>query len=161
MLELLTRLAGKSLLQVDHSGRDARYYLLETIRDYARERLAEAGEDEPIRRAHLRCFVDLVERAGRRLEHRELELGKRGSVQRAQCPSGTSRWRLRVRHRRNHGRNLGRWTTTGSVSSVALGSCRAASTPGSALFPAGRHGTAAIWAIRRPGRPRSCGRSPR
>jgi predicted ATPase/DNA-binding SARP family transcriptional activator len=75
MLELLTRLADKSLLQVDHSGRDARYYLLETIRDYARERLAEAGEDEPIRRAHLRCFVDLVEWAGRRLEHRELELG--------------------------------------------------------------------------------------
>ena len=36
MLELLTRLADKSLLQVDHSGRDARYYLLETIRDYAR-----------------------------------------------------------------------------------------------------------------------------
>jgi len=75
MLELLTRLADKSLLQVDHSGRDARYYLLETIRDYARERLAEAAEDEPTRRAHLRCFVSLVERAGRRLEHREQDLG--------------------------------------------------------------------------------------
>jgi predicted ATPase/DNA-binding SARP family transcriptional activator len=75
MLELLTRLADKSLLQVDHSGRDARYYLLEIIRDYARERLAEADEDEPTRRVHLRCFVDLVERAGRRLEHREQELG--------------------------------------------------------------------------------------
>ena len=75
MLDLLTRLADKSLLQVDHSGRDARYYLLETIRDYARERLAEADEDEPTRRAHLRCFVDLVERAGRRLERREQELG--------------------------------------------------------------------------------------
>ena len=34
MLELLTRLADKSLLQVDHSGRDARYHLLETVRDY-------------------------------------------------------------------------------------------------------------------------------
>jgi tetratricopeptide (TPR) repeat protein len=75
MLELLTRLADKSLLQVDHSGRDARYYLLETIRDYARERLAEAVEDEPTRRAHLWCFVGLVERAGRRLEHREQDLG--------------------------------------------------------------------------------------
>ena len=75
MLDLLTRLADKSLLQVDHSGRDARYYLLETIRDYGRERLAEADEDEPTRRAHLRCFVDLVERAGRRLERREQELG--------------------------------------------------------------------------------------
>ena len=75
MLELLTRLADKSLLQVDHGGRDARYYLLETVRDYARERLAEAGEEATTRRAHLRCFVDLVERAGRRLEHREQDLG--------------------------------------------------------------------------------------
>ena len=76
MLELLTRLADKSLLQVDHGGRDARYYLLETVRDYARERLAEAGEEEvSTRRAHLCCFVDLVERAGRRLEHREQDLG--------------------------------------------------------------------------------------
>jgi len=76
MLELLTRLADKSLLQVDHGGRDARYHLLETVRDYARERLAEAGEEEvSARRAHLRCFVDLVERAGRRLEHREQDLG--------------------------------------------------------------------------------------
>jgi predicted ATPase/DNA-binding SARP family transcriptional activator len=75
VLELLTRLADKSLLQVDHSGRDARYHLLETVRDYARERLAEAGEDGPARRAHLRCFVDLVERAGRRFGHREQDLG--------------------------------------------------------------------------------------
>jgi tetratricopeptide (TPR) repeat protein len=76
MLDLLTRLADKSLLQVDHSGRDARYHLLETVREYARERLAEAGEEEVSTwRAHLRCFVDLVERAGRRLEHREQELG--------------------------------------------------------------------------------------
>jgi non-specific serine/threonine protein kinase len=76
MLELLTRLADKSLLQVDHGGRDARYHLLETVRDYARERLAEAGEEEvSTRRAHLCCFVDLVERAGRRLEHREQDLG--------------------------------------------------------------------------------------
>jgi predicted ATPase/DNA-binding SARP family transcriptional activator len=76
MLELLTRLADKSLLQVDHSGRDARYHLLETVRDYARERLAEAGGEEvSTRRAHLCCFADLVERAGRRLEHREQDLG--------------------------------------------------------------------------------------
>jgi predicted ATPase/DNA-binding SARP family transcriptional activator len=71
MLGLLTRLADKSLLRVDHAGAGARYHLLATVRDYARERLAEAAEDGPTRQAHLRCFVDLVERAGRRLEHRE------------------------------------------------------------------------------------------
>jgi predicted ATPase/DNA-binding SARP family transcriptional activator len=71
MLELLTRLADKSLLQVDHTGADARYYLLDTVRGYARGRLAEAGEDGPTRRAHLQCFVGLVERAERRIDHRE------------------------------------------------------------------------------------------
>jgi predicted ATPase/DNA-binding SARP family transcriptional activator len=74
MLGLLTRLADKSLVRVDHAGADARYHLLATVRDYARDRLAEAGEDGPTRQAHLRCYVDLVERAGRRLEHREQSL---------------------------------------------------------------------------------------
>src|SRR5262245_11034789 len=74
MLDLLTRLADKSLLAVDHGGRDARYHLLATVRDYARERLAGAGEEEPTRRAHLRCFVDLVERAEQRIEYREQHL---------------------------------------------------------------------------------------
>ena len=68
MLELLTRLADKSLLRVDHAGGDARYQLLDTVRDYARERLAEASEEEPARRAHLRCFADLVEQIGPRID---------------------------------------------------------------------------------------------
>jgi len=74
MLDLLTRLADKSLLAVDHSGHDARYQLLATVRDYARERLADAGEEMATRRAHLRCFVDLVERAEQRIEYREQHL---------------------------------------------------------------------------------------
>ncbi|HXZ69402.1 MAG TPA: tetratricopeptide repeat protein, partial [Streptosporangiaceae bacterium] len=74
MLDLLTRLTDKSLLAVDHSGPDARYQLLATVRDYGRERLAEAGEEVPTRRAHLRCFVGLVEQAERRLEYREQHL---------------------------------------------------------------------------------------
>src|SRR5579872_3164078 len=44
MLELLTRLADNSLLRVEHARGDSRYHLLVTIRDYARARLAEAGE---------------------------------------------------------------------------------------------------------------------
>jgi predicted ATPase/DNA-binding SARP family transcriptional activator len=71
MLELLARLADKSLLRVDHAGGDARYHLLATVRDYARERLAQAGEDEATRRAHLHFFAELVERAEPRLEYRE------------------------------------------------------------------------------------------
>ena len=63
MLELLTRLADKSLLRVEHARGDSRYHLLATIRDYARARLAEAGEADPVRRAHLAYFTELVEAA--------------------------------------------------------------------------------------------------
>src|SRR5262249_41841457 len=74
MLELLTRLADKSLLAVDHSGRDARYHLLETVREYARERLAEAGGGPPPPRGHPPGLVDVVERAEQRIEYREQHL---------------------------------------------------------------------------------------
>ena len=68
MLELLTRLADKSLLRVDHMDSGARYHLLGTVREYALERLAEASEAEATRRAHLRCFADLVEEVAPRID---------------------------------------------------------------------------------------------
>jgi predicted ATPase len=40
-----------------------RYRLLETVRSYARERLARTGKDDAIRRAHLSFFLELAERA--------------------------------------------------------------------------------------------------
>ena len=66
-LDLLARLADKSLLRVDHAA-DVRYHLLATVRDYARERLAESGEQYSTRQAHLRCYVSLVEEAGARID---------------------------------------------------------------------------------------------
>jgi predicted ATPase/DNA-binding SARP family transcriptional activator len=63
MLELLTRLADKSLLRVDHARGDSRYHLLVTIRDYARDRLADAGEADAMRQAHLAYFTELAEAA--------------------------------------------------------------------------------------------------
>ena len=72
MLELLTRLADKSLLRVEHNPRgESRYFLLATIRDYARERLTEAGEADQARRAHLDYFTGLAEDAGARIEQVE------------------------------------------------------------------------------------------
>src|SRR6185437_2291021 len=49
-LDLLGRLVDKSLAQLDDSGR---YFLLETIRAYARERAAEAGETLTVADHHL------------------------------------------------------------------------------------------------------------
>ncbi len=71
MLELLTRLADKSLLRVDHGPGDSRYFLLATIRDYAWKKLAEAAESDQVRRGHLHYFTELVERAAARIERLE------------------------------------------------------------------------------------------
>jgi predicted ATPase/DNA-binding SARP family transcriptional activator len=68
MLELLARLADKSLLRVEHLDSGARYHLLGTVREYALERLAEASEVEATRRAHLRWFADLVEEVAPRVD---------------------------------------------------------------------------------------------
>ena len=67
-LDLMARLADKSLLRVEHTGDDVRYHLLSTVRDYARDRLADAGEHDAARQAHLRCYVAMVEEAGTRID---------------------------------------------------------------------------------------------
>ncbi|MCX5606975.1 winged helix-turn-helix domain-containing protein [Streptomyces sp. NBC_00047] len=60
VLDLLTSLADKSLLV---TAGDGRYRMLETIRAYGLERLAEAGEQERIRRAHAAYFTQLARTA--------------------------------------------------------------------------------------------------
>ncbi|HEY6279838.1 MAG TPA: tetratricopeptide repeat protein, partial [Streptosporangiaceae bacterium] len=82
MLELLTRLADKSLLRVDHMGGEARFNLLATVRDYARERLAAAGEENLIRSAHLHYYTGLVEQAEPRIEHGGSQSQPPGSLER-------------------------------------------------------------------------------
>ncbi|MGF6887074.1 putative ATPase/DNA-binding SARP family transcriptional activator [Nocardia sp. GAS34] len=59
VLELLTTLTEKSLLLIADDG-GPRYRMLDTIRQYARERLDEAGEAESARRAHLEYFTGLA-----------------------------------------------------------------------------------------------------
>jgi predicted ATPase/DNA-binding SARP family transcriptional activator len=60
-LDLLTALADKSLLTVRHGPDGPRYRMLEIIRAYGQERLAEAGESDEIREAHVRYFTGLAE----------------------------------------------------------------------------------------------------
>jgi len=64
-LDLLTQLVNKSLVVVmeGSQGRERRYRMLETIRQYAREKLLEAGGSEIVRDKHLAYFVKLVEEA--------------------------------------------------------------------------------------------------
>jgi predicted ATPase/DNA-binding SARP family transcriptional activator len=62
VLELLTSLAEKSLL-VTEGGDAPRYRMLTTIKEYAADRLAEAGESDLARQAHLAYFTELTETA--------------------------------------------------------------------------------------------------
>jgi non-specific serine/threonine protein kinase len=63
-LEVLGRLIEKSLVVLDRerSG-EPRYGLLETVRQYARERLIDADEVTMVRSRHAAAFIDLAERA--------------------------------------------------------------------------------------------------
>jgi tetratricopeptide (TPR) repeat protein len=64
VLDLLTSLVNKSLLLAERKqGQETRYRMLETIRQYANEKLWVAGEGELVRQRHLAYFVDLAERA--------------------------------------------------------------------------------------------------
>ena len=66
-VELLGALVDKSLLVLA----DGRYRMLETIREYGRERMAEAGEAERMRRAHAAYLLRLATEADPHLRARE------------------------------------------------------------------------------------------
>ncbi|MGV9596055.1 BTAD domain-containing putative transcriptional regulator [Streptosporangium sandarakinum] len=59
-IDLLAGLVDKSLVEVVGD----RYRMLDTIRAFCAERLAEAGEEEALRRAHGEYFLGLAESAG-------------------------------------------------------------------------------------------------
>jgi predicted ATPase/class 3 adenylate cyclase len=61
VLELIGRLIEKSLVVLDDERR--RYHLLETVRQYAQERLEESGEAHAARERHLAYYLALVESA--------------------------------------------------------------------------------------------------
>lgn len=60
VLDLLERLVDKSLVVVEEEeGPAARYHLLETIRQFAMERLVEKGSVEEVRTRHMQHFLEL------------------------------------------------------------------------------------------------------
>ncbi|MGW2324690.1 BTAD domain-containing putative transcriptional regulator [Streptomyces sp. NPDC001700] len=72
VLELLTALAEKSLLLAEgESGTAPRYRMSGTIKEYAGHRLAEAGEAERARHAHLAYVTELAETAEPQLRRAE------------------------------------------------------------------------------------------
>jgi predicted ATPase/class 3 adenylate cyclase len=61
VLDLLTNLVEKSLAASEVEG--AHYWLLETVRQYAQERLDESGEGNQVRTRHLNFYLAFAEKA--------------------------------------------------------------------------------------------------
>ena len=76
VLDWLTQLANKSLINVERDTISLlpRYFMLETIRQYAQEKLKTLNEDEHAREAHARWCIKFTERA-------EPNLRKHGQVE--------------------------------------------------------------------------------
>jgi predicted ATPase len=60
IVDLLSSLVARSLVVADDSGLDTRYRLLETIRQYGVERLAEVGETEAVRALHADFYISFA-----------------------------------------------------------------------------------------------------
>ena len=60
ILDLLSKLIDKSLLALDEHSR---YHMLETLRQYADDKLLESNQSEKLRDRHLSFFMELAKRA--------------------------------------------------------------------------------------------------
>jgi predicted ATPase len=61
VMDCLARLLDMGLLRVDHLSRSTRYSMLDTVCQYALERLGESGEAIAVRDRHLNHFLRVVE----------------------------------------------------------------------------------------------------
>ncbi|MGA9489671.1 MAG: LuxR C-terminal-related transcriptional regulator [Mycobacterium sp.] len=82
VLDLLTLLVDKSLVVADHARERTRYRLLETVRQYAQQKLGESGEADAVRSRHRDHYTALATQLdrrsdtdyGRRVEQTEAEI---------------------------------------------------------------------------------------
>ena len=102
VLDLSTSLSDKSLVVAEQKGEHSRYRLLETVRQYARERLVESGGGEAVREWHRDYFLALAEEAEPKLpgaeqaewlrrleeEHENLRAGLNWSLAEARSGGG-------------------------------------------------------------------------
>jgi predicted ATPase/class 3 adenylate cyclase len=63
ILDLLTQLVDKSLVQCEESEGETRYHLLRSVREYALQKLREGDGEKEIRAKHLNYFISLAEEA--------------------------------------------------------------------------------------------------
>jgi len=88
-LDVLAQLVDKSLVVVEEQDATARYRLLDTIRHYALERLAEAGERQALQARHRAHYLGLAEALERAMDGPEAR-------RRLTCEADELRWALRT-----------------------------------------------------------------
>ncbi len=104
VLDLLSTLVDKSLVVVEEGDEEARYRLLETVRQYGREKLEESEEAERVRRRHANYYLALAE---------EAERGLSGSDQ--------APWLARLETEHDNLRAALRWSLGGGEAEPGLG----------------------------------------
>jgi predicted ATPase/class 3 adenylate cyclase len=78
LFALLRALVAKSLVIAERDGPETRYRLLETIREYGEERLAEHDETDALRNRHGECYAEFARKlSGELTGPRQIEAGKR------------------------------------------------------------------------------------
>jgi predicted ATPase/class 3 adenylate cyclase len=103
VLDLLTSLVDKSLVNVDEQGEQTRYSMLETVRQYALNKLIESGEAENIRGKHLRYFTRFAEEAEPQFDGTE----QARSLNRVETDHDNLRAALDWSHQTDEGAELG------------------------------------------------------
>ena len=89
LLDTLAALVDKSILIADEHGGRIRYHMLETIREYGRDRLRESGTEPAVRKRHRDHFEQLVEQAREEW-----------------CGPGQQRWMARILREHNNIRSV-------------------------------------------------------
>jgi len=74
LLDILTSLADKSLVLTEQSASATRFRLLETLQQYALERLHQTGSDADLRKRHLACFFELARKAEPQLTEKDQQI---------------------------------------------------------------------------------------
>jgi predicted ATPase/class 3 adenylate cyclase len=72
-IDALQTLVEHSLVRAEEIGGEPRFSMLEAIREYAAERLAEGGDEASMQAAHAAAFLEVAE------THRRLVLGREGA----------------------------------------------------------------------------------
>jgi len=121
VVDVLGRLVGKSLVVAEPVGQRTRYRLLETVRDFAWERLQDAGDVDAVARRHAVYFAEFARDAGS---------GLRGAEEAV--------WRARVEREVDNLRAALAWAVAAADVDLSLGPVSDLAVFGDQVAPYGR-----------------------